>query len=354
MTKKKVKELDSEKEVQLRQIYSEKRLLGIWKESSKQWAKELEKWMESKQFLESEIQSQDKRFSVIEELLRKELAQVEEDNKELELQKKESELLFKKSLSELKNCSLSPHENENLVFNREELDRMRDDKLNLETRLKKLKDVKQAKKALEDEMRQLEQSLEEAVLSKNFLLANKEKERIKENEWNKKEMIKKIQEADSSLQKMKKKEIETTKKLSILQNFQLNMELDSHSHKIDKLIHENKKLQSELNQLFLVIGSFEGVEDDLNARIKRMEKKCSNLETQIGRMETKKRALQQQERSTRVLFDNSREQFETFQNKKVRLKRRIWTTCAKKKSKSTATWPNWTSRSRASGARRPK
>ena len=47
---------------------------------------------------------------------------------------------------------------------------------------------------------------------------------------------------------MKKKEIEINAKLSILQNYQLSLELENFSSKINQLLKENKKLQELIDQ----------------------------------------------------------------------------------------------------------
>jgi chromosome segregation ATPase len=323
-TKKKEKENDEEKILKFRHIYSEKKLLGIWKENSKILGGELDQWTKSKHFLETELESEDKKFNVIEQLLRNELSQIEEDNTELEKKRNVSDKLYKKCLLELEKCTLYPHENENAAFNKEELDRMKDEKVYLQTKLKELKEIKESKKKLEKEMMKMELDLDNAIKSKNLLLAEKEKERIKANEWNKKEMIKKIQEADNSLQKMKKREVETTKKLSILQNFQLNMELDSHSKKIDKLIRENKKLQSQLNELFLTIGSYKGVEKNFYLQIEKIDDRSHKAQEKIKRLEKEVNSMNESKNKIDQLFTKSNEHFQNFLNKKVKLKRQIY------------------------------
>ena len=305
------------KVLNFRQIYSERRLLDIWKINAELLSKELHNWVSDKQSLETDLIAEDKKFSVIEKLLRKELLQIEEDNKELEIQKKNSEKLYKTSLLELNKCKLYPLENENSAYNKEELERMSDEKVNLQTRLKELKDIRKEKGRLEEDMRRLEANLESAMRRKNVSLAEEEKKRIRANEWNRNEMIKKIKEADSSLQKMKKKEVETTKKLSILQNFQLNMELDSHSKKIDKLIQDNKKLQNQLNELFLTIGSYKGVENNFYERIEKINQKSEHFREKIKKLELEIEKMKNSEVTIRKLFEKSNEHFTNYKNKKV-------------------------------------
>lgn len=311
------KDMVETKVLNFRQIYSERRLLDIWKINAELLSKELHNWVSDKQSLETDLIAEDKKFSVIEKLLRKELLQIEEDNKELEIQKKNSEKLYKTSLLELNKCKLYPLENENSAYNKEELERMSDEKVNLQTRLKELKDIRKEKGRLEEDMRRLEANLESAMRRKNVSLAEEEKKRIRANEWNRNEMIKKIKEADSSLQKMKKKEVETTKKLSILQNFQLNMELDSHSKKIDKLIQDNKKLQNQLNELFLTIGSYKGVENNFYERIEKINQKSEHFREKIKKLELEIEKMKNSEVTIRKLFEKSNEHFTNYKNKKV-------------------------------------
>jgi hypothetical protein len=313
------REQDKIKSSTFRHIYSERRLLEIWKGNALLLGKELDTWISNKKCLETDLISEDKKFNVIEQLLRKELFQIQEDNKELETKKKNSEKLYKTSLLELNKCKLYPHENENSAFNKEELERMSDEKNNLKTKLKELKEIRKEKLRLEEDMRRLSGNLENALRRKNMSLAEEEKKRIRANEWNRNEMIKKIKEADTSLQKMKKKEVETTKKLSILQNFQLNMELDSHSKKIDKLIQENKKLQHQLNELFLTIGSYKDVEQNFYTRIEKIKKKKERLESKTQKICEEIEKMKEAKQEIRTMFEKSNEQFTNFQNKKVAL-----------------------------------
>jgi hypothetical protein len=56
-------------------------------------------------------------------------------------------------------------------------------------------------------------------------------------------MATKLEEAKNSLEKMKKKEIEVNAKLTILQNFQLSLELEAFSAKINVMLKDNVRLQ---------------------------------------------------------------------------------------------------------------
>lgn len=70
----------------------------------------------------------------------------------------------------------------------------------------------------------------------------KEKEKIVKNHLLKKEIAEKLEEAKNSLEKMKLKETEITAKLSILQNFQLSLELDAFAEKVTEELNINTEL----------------------------------------------------------------------------------------------------------------
>lgn len=87
----------------------------------------------------------------------------------------------------------------------------------------------------------------------------------------KNEMKAKVNEAHSSLAAMKNKEIQATKKLSILQNIQLSIELENQSNRVDSLIEENDKLQDLIERYKREIDSFKFIEGDFTKKATKLQ-----------------------------------------------------------------------------------
>ena len=70
---------------------------------------------------------------------------------------------------------------------------------------------------------------------------------------------------------MKNKEIQATKKLSILQNIQLSIELENQSNRVDSLIEENDKLQDLIERYKREIDSFKFIEGDFTKKATKLQ-----------------------------------------------------------------------------------
>ena len=113
-------------------------------------------------------------------------------------------------------------------------------------------------------------------------------------------MAQKLEEAKNSLEKMKKKEIEINAKLSILQNYQLSLELEHFSDKINQLLKENSKLQEEIDKQVREIDIQKSSEIDfsekenwkkkqllaLNNKNQQLEDKIGDLEEELSDLQT--------------------------------------------------------------------
>ena len=130
-------------------------------------------------------------------------------------------------------------------------------------------------------------------------------------------MENKIREANQSLQEMKHKEVETTKKLSILQNFQLNMELDSHSSKIEALIKQNKTLQDQMREVFVYIDSYKDLEGQFVSRIESQKAKAERLERSLRQLDEQVKVMTDTQERIDDMLQKSEQQLQNFLNKKV-------------------------------------
>lgn len=151
----------------------------------------------------------------------------------------------------------------------------------------------------------LQDSLRDSLEEKMLLLSEKEKEKIVSNHSYKIQMREKLEEANRSLQLMKKKELEGTKKLSILQNLQLVVELENQADKIEQHLEENEKLREKCEELQREVNTHKFVEVNFSKKsvknqktildltnqqninlntIKNLKDKQSNLELEIKRL----------------------------------------------------------------------
>lgn len=128
-------------------------------------------------------------------------------------------------------------------------------------------------------------------------------------------MAQKLEEAKNSLEKMKKKEIEINAKLSILQNYQLSLELEHFSHKINQLLKENRKLQEEIDKQIRDIDIQKSSQVDYSEKenckkrqLLALNNKNQELEDKIADLEVELQDLQNGGiiRSTRDVLSISR------------------------------------------------
>lgn len=149
------------------------------------------------------------------------------------------------------------------------------------------------------EMRQqiqsLQENLQKSLEEKLLLQSEKEKEKILSNHSYKILMKEKLEEANHSLQMMKKKELEGTKKLSILQNLQLIVELENQSDKIEHHLSENEKLRTEVEELHREVNTHKCVEVNFSKKSVKNQKLILTLTHQLNESSNNlKRLIEQQ------------------------------------------------------------
>lgn len=127
------------------------------------------------------------------------------------------------------------------------------------------------------EIKELEQQLVELTEEKQRVYADKEKQKILSNCVLRKEMQNNLEDAQGMLVDMKTKEIEATKKLSILQNIQLCIELEQQSNRIDVLLNDNDRLQADISKLSMEIETYKYVEDSFTKKAAENQREVLRL-----------------------------------------------------------------------------
>lgn len=143
------------------------------------------------------------------------------------------------------------------------------------------------------EIKELERKLIELTDEKQFVYAEKEKQKILSNFVLKKEMKANLEDAHNSLLDMKNKEIEATKKLSILQNIQLCIELEHQSNRIDSLLSENDVLQADIGKLSREVDTYKFIEESFTnkaATNQREVLKLTNVQAELTQQYEKVKA----------------------------------------------------------------
>lgn len=164
-------------------------------------------------------------------------------------------------------------------------------------KLGSLKSFEQEKESLERDISHFESEIRNVKNRKQEILSTKEREKILRNHESKIEMAVKLEEAKNSLEKMKKKEIEVNAKLTILQNYQLSLELEAFSEKINAMLKENVRLQDFIERKNREIDIQKSSEIDFAEQenikkrmILRLTGRSKELEEEIEELEDKCRS----------------------------------------------------------------
>ena len=119
-------------------------------------------------------------------------------------------------------------------------------------------------------------------------VAEKEREKVQATDKIRDEMGCKIREMRTNLLSLKKEELETTTRLTMLQNHQLTTELEYQSKQTEKIVFRNTELEGRVTQLQQDIAIHQQVEDELAKRaqvskgiIKKLHARICELEAQL-------------------------------------------------------------------------
>ena len=141
------------------------------------------------------------------------------------------------------------------------------------------------KSELENEKRILKEDLEHLMKEKQRELADKDRERVQATDKLKNEMLHKIQETKTSLFALKKEQLQTTTRLTVLQNHQLTTELEYQSKQTEKLLFKNSKLQEQVTTLKRDVEIHKQVEQELAKRSHFSQKLIKKLSAKIKELE---------------------------------------------------------------------
>ncbi len=159
-------------------------------------------------------------------------------------------------------------------------------------------------KRIRKELSDLEINIEKAIKEKKKLISEKEKEKILSNNSYKKQMKEKLEEANRSLKIWKNKEIEGSKKLSILQNLQLVVELENQSERIEYYIDQNTKLREKITELTREVSTHKYVEVNFSKKSNSNQQKILELTEQQNKRMGKLQQFQEKQKKCEMRAKN--------------------------------------------------
>ena len=134
----------------------------------------------------------------------------------------------------------------------------------------------------------LEQKLEDEIKIKNNSVNEKEREKIQATEKLRKEMLYKIKETKANLLALNDEQLQTTTRLTILQNHQLTTELEYQSKQTEQLLYKNSKMKTQIDTLKRDIQIHKEVEKELAKRSHFCQKVIKRLKQQVKDMQSEK------------------------------------------------------------------
>lgn len=103
-------------------------------------------------------------------------------------------------------------------------------------------------------------------------VSDKERDKIRSIESLKEDMKKKINETKANLKALNDEQLQTTTRLTILQNHQLTTELEYQSKQTEKLLNKNNKMQDQISSLKRDIDLHKEIESELAKKFHRSQK----------------------------------------------------------------------------------
>lgn len=100
-------------------------------------------------------------------------------------------------------------------------------------------------------------------------------------------MKKKINETKANLKALNDEQLQTTTRLTILQNHQLTTELEYQSKQTEKLLNKNNKMQEQISSLKRDIELHKEIESELAKKFHRSQKKIKKLNEDVKTQEEK-------------------------------------------------------------------
>mmetsp|Transcript_8629 Transcript_8629/g.13368 ORF Transcript_8629/g.13368 Transcript_8629/m.13368 type:complete len:288 (-) Transcript_8629:248-1111(-) len=116
----------------------------------------------------------------------------------------------------------------------------------------------------------------------------KEREKIQATEKLRKEMLYKIKETKANLLALNDEQLQTTTRLTILQNHQLTTELEYQSKQTEQLLYKNNKMKAQIETQKRDIQIHKEVEKELAKRSHFCQKVIKRLKQQVKDLEAEK------------------------------------------------------------------
>ncbi len=113
----------------------------------------------------------------------------------------------------------------------------------------------------------------------------KEREKIQATEKLRKDMLYKIKETKANLLALNDEQLQTTTRLTILQNHQLTTELEYQSKQTEQLLFKNNKMKTQIETLKRDIEIHKEVEKELAKRSHFCQKVIKKLKQQVNELE---------------------------------------------------------------------
>ena len=123
---------------------------------------------------------------------------------------------------------------------------------------------------------------------KNNSINEKEREKIQATEKLCKEMLYKIKETKANLLALNDEQLQTTTRLTILQNHQLTTELEYQSKQTEQLLYKNSKMKTQIDTMKRDIQIHKEVEKELAKRSHFCQKVIKRLKQQVKDLQSEK------------------------------------------------------------------
>lgn len=163
------------------------------------------------------------------------------------------------------------------------------------------------KKRLENEIVELERALAQEKKERFTEVSDKEREKIRATENLKENMKEKIDETKANLKALNDEQLQTTTRLTILQNHQLTTELEYQSKQTEKLLNKNNKMQDQISSLKRDIELHKEIESELAKKFHSSQKKIKKLNEEVKKLDERMADMQARGKCyTPVILDRQR------------------------------------------------
>lgn len=166
-----------------------------------------------------------------------------------------------------------------------ELNEMENEKSGLDHDLDNLKATKTRQIDMEANLRLLELTIKQEKKDRMIEVNEMEREKIQATEKLRKEMLYKIKETKANLLALNDEQLQTTTRLTILQNHQLTTELENQSKQTEELLTKNNKMRGQIDKIKRDIAIHKEVEKELAKRSHFCQRVIKKLKGNVEMLE---------------------------------------------------------------------